>query len=87
MSLVTTYFQTDEMLIAIFYFSSSSSSITSYVGSINGKQEVMVGYSDSAKDAGRLAACWAQYTAQEAMAKVADKYGIELTFFHGKVSN
>ena len=47
----------------------------------------MVGYSDSAKDAGRLAACWAQYTAQEAMAKVADKYGIELTFFHGKVSN
>ncbi|KAL7486793.1 hypothetical protein ACHAW6_012388 [Cyclotella cf. meneghiniana] len=59
-------------------------SITSYVGSINGKQEVMVGYSDSAKDAGRLAACWAQYTAQEAMAKVADKYGIELTFFHGK---
>jgi phosphoenolpyruvate carboxylase len=39
---------------------------TTYMGSINGKQEVMVGYSDSAKDAGRLAACWAQYTAQEA---------------------
>lgn len=59
-------------------------SVTSYIGSIGGKQEVMVGYSDSAKDAGRLAACWAQYTAQEAMASVADKYGIELTFFHGK---
>jgi len=58
--------------------------VTSYIGSINGKQEVMVGYSDSAKDAGRLAACWAQYTAQEAMAGVADKYGVELTFFHGK---
>jgi len=58
--------------------------ITNYVGAINGKQEVMVGYSDSAKDAGRLAACWAQYTAQEEMAKIADKYGIELTFFHGK---
>jgi phosphoenolpyruvate carboxylase len=59
-------------------------SITNYLGAINGKQEVMVGYSDSAKDAGRLAACWAQYTAQEAMANVADRYGVELTFFHGK---
>ncbi|KAL7540934.1 hypothetical protein ACHAXR_012627 [Thalassiosira sp. AJA248-18] len=59
-------------------------SVTSYIGSINGKQEIMVGYSDSAKDAGRLAACWAQYTAQEAMANVAAKHGIELTFFHGK---
>ena len=59
-------------------------SVTSYIGAVNGKQEVMVGYSDSAKDAGRLAACWVQYTAQEAMAKVADKFGIELTFFHGK---
>mmetsp|Transcript_12212 Transcript_12212/g.21423 ORF Transcript_12212/g.21423 Transcript_12212/m.21423 type:complete len:442 (-) Transcript_12212:300-1625(-) len=66
-----------EQLAALF-------SVNSYIGSINGKQEVMVGYSDSAKDAGRLAACWAQYTAQEAMAKVADKYGVELTFFHGK---
>ena len=60
------------------------SSISTYVGSIDGKQEVMVGYSDSAKDAGRLAACWAQYTAQEAMASIASNYGIELTFFHGK---
>ena len=31
---------------------------------INGTQEIMVGYSDSAKDAGRLAASWAQYNAQ-----------------------
>jgi phosphoenolpyruvate carboxylase len=31
-----------------------------------------------------LAACWAQYTAQEGMVKIAKKYGIELTFFHGK---
>lgn len=53
-------------------------------GAIKGKQEVMVGYSDSAKDAGRLAACWAQYNSQEGMVNVAKKYGIELTFFHGK---
>jgi phosphoenolpyruvate carboxylase len=55
-----------------------------YVGAVKGKQEVMVGYSDSAKDAGRLSACWAQFNSQESMAKVATKYGIELTFFHGK---
>ena len=29
----------------------------------------MVGYSDSAKDAGRLAACWAQYESQEKMVR------------------
>jgi phosphoenolpyruvate carboxylase len=38
-----------------------------YMGSINGKQEIMIGYSDSAKDAGRLAASWAQYETQEAL--------------------
>lgn len=55
-----------------------------YVGAVKSKQEVMVGYSDSAKDAGRLSACWALYYSQESMAEVATKYGIELTFFHGK---
>lgn len=39
--------------------------IPTYMGSIGGKQEVMIGYSDSAKDAGRLAASWAQYETQE----------------------
>ena len=29
-----------------------------YRGSIGGKQEIMIGYSDSSKDAGRLAALW-----------------------------
>ena len=45
-----------------------------------GKQEVMVGYSDSAKDAGRIAATWAQYTAQEEMLAVAREHDFELTF-------
>jgi len=58
--------------------------MNSYVGAAKGKMEVMVGYSDSAKDAGRLAACWAQYISQEKMVQVADKHDIELTFFHGK---
>ena len=58
--------------------------VAAYVGAIKGKQEVMVGYSDSAKDAGRLAACWAQYNSQVNMVEVAARYGVQLTFFHGK---
>lgn len=59
-------------------------SLPSYMGSIDGKQEVMIGYSDSAKDAGRLAASWAQFETQEKLAEIADEFGVEMTFFHGK---
>ena len=44
-------------------------SLPGYMGEINGKQEVMIGYSDSAKDAGRLAASWAQYETQESLVR------------------
>lgn len=50
----------------------------------SGHQEVMIGYSDSSKDAGQLAAVWAQYTAQEALTKVCRKHRIRLTLFHGR---
>ncbi|MEC9071149.1 MAG: phosphoenolpyruvate carboxylase, partial [Myxococcota bacterium] len=46
--------------------------------------EVMVGYSDSAKDAGLLAASWALRSAQMAMAKACEKRGVQLTLFHGR---
>ena len=59
-------------------------SLPVYMGSIDGKQEVMIGYSDSAKDAGRLAASWAQFETQEKLAAIAKKAGVEMTFFHGK---
>jgi phosphoenolpyruvate carboxylase len=55
-----------------------------YLERIDHKQEIMVGYSDSAKDAGRLAASWAQYNAQVAMQSEANKKCVEVTFFHGK---
>ena len=48
------------------------------------KQMVMVGYSDSAKDAGQLAASWAQYKAQEELVKVCDTHQVELMLFHGR---
>jgi phosphoenolpyruvate carboxylase len=51
---------------------------------IQGRQEVMIGYSDSAKDAGRMAASWALYRAQEALVQVCREHGIELTLFHGR---
>lgn len=50
----------------------------------NGHQMVMVGYSDSAKDAGQLAACWAQYKAQEELVTVCDKHNTSLMLFHGR---
>jgi len=60
-------------------------SIPTYVDSLQGrKQEVMIGYSDSAKDAGRLAASWAQYETQVQLAEVAKKHSIDLVYFHGK---
>lgn len=59
-------------------------SIPWYQNYVDGLQQVMVGYSDSAKDAGQLAAGWAQYRAQESLVAVADKRGIDLELFHGR---
>ncbi len=45
---------------------------------------VMIGYSDSAKDAGMLAAGWAQYSAQEALLQACARHDVRLTLFHGR---
>jgi len=58
--------------------------IPSYKKLINSKQEVMIGYSDSSKDAGKLSASWHQYKLQEELRDIAKKYKIDLTFFHGR---
>ncbi|SON50814.1 phosphoenolpyruvate carboxylase [Vibrio tapetis] len=55
-----------------------------YRGFIQNHQMVMIGYSDSAKDAGVMAAGWAQYSAMDALVKVSEAAGIELTLFHGR---
>ncbi|EKO3974801.1 phosphoenolpyruvate carboxylase [Vibrio fluvialis] len=55
-----------------------------YRGFIQNHQMVMIGYSDSAKDAGVMAAGWAQYHAMESLVKVAEEAGVELTLFHGR---
>jgi len=55
-----------------------------YKQHIQGKHEVMIGYSDSAKDAGFMSANWAQYRAQEELTAVAQQHGVQLTLFHGR---
>ncbi|KAJ6793695.1 phosphoenolpyruvate carboxylase 2 [Iris pallida] len=59
-------------------------SIDWYRNRINGKQEVMIGYSDSGKDAGRFSAAWQLYKAQEELIKVSKEYGVKLNMFHGR---
>ena len=56
----------------------------SYVEAIGGVQHVMIGYSDSSKDAGTLAAAWAQYRAQDELSKIAQHHGVKLILFHGR---
>ena len=51
---------------------------------IKNQQEVMIGYSDSSKDAGKICASWHQYKAQEEIIKLSKKYNINVTFFHGR---
>ncbi|XP_051223627.1 phosphoenolpyruvate carboxylase 1 [Lolium perenne] len=59
-------------------------SVDWYKERINGKQEIMIGYSDSGKDAGRLSAAWQLYRAQEEIVDVAERHGVKLTIFHGR---
>ena len=49
-----------------------------------GFHEVMLGYSDSSKDAGKLASLWELHTAQESLLGIAKDAGVEMNFFHGR---
>ena len=48
------------------------------------RQEVMIGYSDSGKDAGILASSWALYRGQESLAALFHEHGVALRLFHGR---
>ena len=47
-------------------------------------QEIMMGYSDSNKDGGYLAANWMLFRAQRAIVAAGRDHGIDVLFFHGK---
>ena len=51
---------------------------------IKSHQEVMIGYSDSSKDAGKICSNWHQYKAQESIIKLGKKFNVEVSFFHGR---
>ncbi|MCB2179488.1 phosphoenolpyruvate carboxylase [bacterium] len=55
-----------------------------HLKTVGDHQMVMIGYSDSNKDAGYLSANWNLYQAQHEIAKVCREYGIKLTLFHGR---
>jgi phosphoenolpyruvate carboxylase len=51
---------------------------------VGDEQEVMIGYSDSNKDAGYVASGWATYRAQTALAEELSRHGVQWMFFHGR---
>ena len=56
----------------------------SYLRTQQQRQTIMIGYSDSTKDGGYLAACWALYHAQDQIFQVARQHDVAVTFFHGR---
>ncbi|HET9709736.1 MAG TPA: phosphoenolpyruvate carboxylase [Gemmatimonadales bacterium] len=58
--------------------------LASYRERIRGHQEIMVGYSDSAKGDGRLSAAWELYKAQEDVVAACRARGVNVTLFHGR---
>ena len=55
-----------------------------HVAACGDHQIVMIGYSDSTKDGGYLAACWALQSGQIALSKLTESFNVEVTFFHGR---
>ena len=81
---VVPLFETLDDLINAKKIMNSLFKLNWYKKTVNNKQEIMIGYSDSSKDAGKLSASWHQYKLQEEVLKLAKKYKIDLTFFHGR---
>ncbi len=71
------YFQTPIVQRSLAYYQKTR-------GLKRPQQQVMVGYSDSNKDGGIIASQWHLYKAQYRITELAERYGIDIRFFHGK---
>lgn len=70
-----------ETLLATLW---SNKAYRAYLRSRGDRQEVMLGYSDSSKDGGYLAATWSLYATQARVAELARRHGVRLSLFHGR---
>ena len=81
---VVPLFETLDDLINGSKIMSSLFKLKWYRNMINHEQEIMIGYSDSSKDAGKLCASWHQYKLQEEILALSKKFKIKLSFFPWK---
>ena len=56
----------------------------SYLQECGSNQACMIGYSDSVKDGGYIAANWQLYDSQQRLARLAKEFNISISFFHGR---
>ena len=83
---VTPLFETEADLVAAPAVVETLLTLPAYRRHLEGRdvQEVMIGYSDSNKDVGFLAANWALHEAQRGVAEVCRRHGVALRIFHGR---
>lgn len=73
--------QNAEKIMDMLY---SNQSYATHLNRRNGKQTIMLGFSDGTKDGGYLMANWSIYKAKEALTAISRKYDIEVIFFDGR---
>ncbi|MCU7842265.1 MAG: phosphoenolpyruvate carboxylase [Candidatus Thiodiazotropha sp. (ex Monitilora ramsayi)] len=72
--------RSESILNALF----DSSCYQALLAASNQRQEVMLGYSDSAKDGGIMASAWHLYQTQKRIIALAEQQGIRCRLFHGR---